>query len=442
MTDTQVAELAAPTRDGRFDAYLWLAISGFVVAMLRGRPEAAVLATPFALALALGVRGGRTLTLTWHFEMEAAQAIEGDRVHGTLVFDRTASVALEVAILAHDGLQAIAPADRLAWRVPAGTSQVRLPFTVTGRQWGRFTLDEVTVKARRQFGLFQWEEMLGTGPAIRILPTVERLNKLLDPASSRASWGIHRSRSVGSGSEFAEVRPYQPGDRMRDLNWRVTARLRDPHVNRHIVERSGEVVLIIDTSIDTAGTSSAAAHAALARGARAAWALASVHLSAHDRVGLVTAGEVSTWLSPNSGERARYQLLETMLSVGGDVVAGRRTPVTYSTNSAPDKLIPPAALVVAVTPLWNTRIVTSLQAMRAKGRPVAAVIIGMSDVFPDEHEHHRQAARLYQQLIDARVESLKQSGVPTVDWDPGQPVAAFVRTLREVAGRTSSGVRR
>jgi hypothetical protein len=80
--------------------------------------------------------------------------------------------------------------------------------------------------------------------------------------------------------------------------------------------------------------------------------------------------------------------------------------------------------------------------MRAKGRPVAAVIIGMSDVFPDEHEHHRQASRLYQQLIDARMESLKQSGVPTVDWDPGQPVAAFVRTLREVAGRTSSGVRR
>jgi uncharacterized protein (DUF58 family) len=442
MDDTQIAELAAPTRDGRFDAYLLLAISGFVVAMLRGRPEAAVLATPFALALALGVCGGRTLTLMWHFEMDASQAIEGDRIHGTLILDRPESVALEVAVLSHGGLQPITPADRLAWRIPAGTSQVRLAFAVTGRQWGRFTLDEVTVRARRPFGLFQWEEVLGAGPAIRILPTVERLNRLLDPATSRASWGIHRSRSVGTGTEFSEVRPYQPGDRLRDLNWRATARLRDPHVNRQIVERSGEVVLLIDTSTDTRDMSSTVAQAALARGARAAWALASVHLSAHDRVGLVTAGEVSTWLSPSSGERARYQLLETMLSVGGDVVAGRRTPSTHSTNSTPDKLIPPAALVVAVTPLWNTRIVTSLQAMRAKGRPVAAVIIGMSDAFPAEHEHHRQATRLYQQLIDARVQSLKEAGVPAVDWDPGQPIAAFVRTLREVAGRSTLGARR
>lgn len=435
MDGVQVAELTAPTRDGRFDAYLLLAISGFVVAMLRGRPEGAVLATPFALALALGVRGGRTLGLAWHFELASTQAIEGDQIHGTLVIDCPESVELEVAILRHNGLDLISPASQLGWRVPPGTSQVRLPFTLTGQRWGLFSLEDVTVRARRPFGLFRWEHNLGSGPTLRILPTVERLNRLLDPASSRASWGIHRSRWVGSGTEFAEVRPYQPGDRLRDLNWRATARLGDPHVNRQIVERAGEVVLLIDTTIDTAGTSSTVAQTALARGARAAWALASVHLSAHDRVGLVSTGEVNTWLSPNSGERARYQLLETMLSIGGDVVAGRHTKTNHSTNSTPDKLIPPAALVVAVTPLWNARIVTSLQAMRAKGRPVAAVIIGMSDAFPDEHEHQRQATRLFQQLVDARVQALKDANVPTVDWDPGQPVAALVRSLREVAGR-------
>lgn len=428
------AELSSPTRDGRFDAYLLLAIGGFVMAMLRGRSEPAVLATPFAMALGLGVRGSRQVRLRWRVEMSSSQMIEGDNVQGEIIIDRPESLALEVALIDHEGLAAAAPSPRLAWRVPSGEGEVRLPFTVTGQRWGRHGTGTVLVRARRPFGLYRWEAEVGQGPQIRVLPTIEHLRRLLDPASSRASWGVHRSRLVGTGTEFAEVRPYQQGDRLRDLNWRATARLRDPYVNRHHVERAGEVVLLIDTASDAVIDSSEIARAALARSARAAWALASVHLGAHDRVGLLTHGDVNTWLSPNSGDRARYQLLEAMLGIGGDM-ASRRQRLAASG----ERLIPPSALVVGVTPLWNGHVVQTLQSLRAKGRPVVALLVDMSDAFPSAHEHERQAHRLFNQLVQARATALHHAGVPTVAWEEGQSVAGVVQALQRVSARSSVG---
>ena len=434
MSETVETTLMSPTRDGRFDAYLLLAIGGFVTAMLRGRAEPAVLATPFALALGLGVRGSRHVRLRWRVEMSSSQMIEGDTLHGVVIIDRPEGLALEVALTDHEGLAATSPSPRLAWRVPAGQGEVRLPFTVTGERWGRHGTGTVVARVRRPFGLYHWEAELGRGPQIRVLPTVEHLRRLLDPASSRASWGVHRSRLVGTGTEFAEVRPYQPGDRLRDLNWRATARLRDPHVNRHHVERAGEVVLLIDTSSDAVIDSSEIARAALARSARAAWALASVHLSAHDRVGLLTYGDVNTWLSPNGGDRARYQLLEAMLGIGGDM-ASRRQRLAASG----ERLIPPSALVVGVTPLWNGRVVQTLQSLRSKGRPVVTLLVDMSDAFPSTHEHERQAHRLFDQLVQARATALHHAGVPTVAWKDGQAVAGVVQALQRVSARSSVG---
>jgi uncharacterized protein (DUF58 family) len=59
-----------------------------------------------------------------------------------------------------------------------------------------------------------------------------------------------QSESVfkGRGIEFAEVRPYVPGDEVRDIDWNVTARLGSPYVKRFVEERELTVVLLVDAS--------------------------------------------------------------------------------------------------------------------------------------------------------------------------------------------------
>lgn len=60
--------------------------------------------------------------------------------------------------------------------------------------------------------------------------------------------GGYHSAFKGRGMSFAEVREYQTGDDVRDLDWHVTARLNRPHVKVYEEERELTVMLLVDLS--------------------------------------------------------------------------------------------------------------------------------------------------------------------------------------------------
>ncbi len=72
----------------------------------------------------------------------------------------------------------------------------------------------------------------------------------LPPAKSlwATALGQHQSPQLGRGMDFAEVRQYQPGDDIRTIDWRVTARTGKPHTKLFTEEREKPVVLYIDLS--------------------------------------------------------------------------------------------------------------------------------------------------------------------------------------------------
>lgn len=60
--------------------------------------------------------------------------------------------------------------------------------------------------------------------------------------------GEYRSVFRGQGIEFEEVRPYQPGDDVRAMDWKVTARTGEPHIKRFIEQREQVLYLLVDLS--------------------------------------------------------------------------------------------------------------------------------------------------------------------------------------------------
>lgn len=64
----------------------------------------------------------------------------------------------------------------------------------------------------------------------------------------RRQQGQQHSRIRGRGMEFAEVRQYQPGDDVRSIDWRVTARRQEPHTKLYQEERERPVLILCDFS--------------------------------------------------------------------------------------------------------------------------------------------------------------------------------------------------
>ena len=78
---------------------------------------------------------------------------------------------------------------------------------------------------------------------MRVLPRPLHLDALLKPSEPRTVAGAHLTRVRGPGTDLAELRPYVPGDRLRDLSWSATARTGEPWVIVCHPERTGTVVV-------------------------------------------------------------------------------------------------------------------------------------------------------------------------------------------------------
>ncbi len=83
-----------------------------------------------------------------------------------------------------------------------------------------------------------------------LLPYQQQTIKWLPPAKSLWSQmlGQHQSKQLGRGMDFAEVRQYQPGDDIRSIDWRVTARTGKPHTKLFTEEREKPVIIYVDLS--------------------------------------------------------------------------------------------------------------------------------------------------------------------------------------------------
>lgn len=124
--------------------------------------------------------------------------------------------------------------------------------------------------------------------------------------------GEYRSAFKGAGLSFEEVREYQPGDDVRQIDWNVTARAGRPFVKRYAEERELTLLLVVDLSASlrfgTRGVSKRAAAAELAA------VLALTAVAHNDRVGLVAfTDRVERFVPPAKGPRHALRVLRDVL---------------------------------------------------------------------------------------------------------------------------------
>ena len=412
----------------RLAAYAGLAALLLIAGLAAGRIELVALAAPFALAAVVGAGAARNPQLDVEFRLDRERVLEDEEVGATLdVSSETGAARVDVLLLLPNELAPVRPNPRAVRLAPGETRSLELPLRCD--RWGAFSAGPVLMRVRDQLGFHTWEARTGGVAGLRVYPSVETLHALLPPYETQVFIGTQVSRAKGEGIEFADVRPWTPGDRPRRINWRASARRDELWVNDQHPERNTDVVIFIDTfaEVRRGGRST------LDMAVRAATSLAHRYLGRKDRVGLVSFGGFLTWLVPASGTLQLYKIVDSLLQM--DVVLSF---AVKGVDVLPPRTLPPKALVLALTPLLDPRSAAALLDLRARGFDLVVVEVSpVPFVDPGKSELDALSYRLWRLSRESLRARYERAGVPVVEWLDGVPldvpleeVSAFRRYAR------------
>ena len=138
------------------------------------------------------------------------------------------------------------------------------------------------------------------------------------PARSAITGG-HSSRFRGRGMDYLESRAYQPGDDIRSMDWRVTARTSHAHVKLYQEERERPVVVMIDLGPGMFFATRGAFKSVIA--ARAAALIGWAAIQNGDRIGAFLFNGGHHELRPLGGQRGVMRLIRQLVTATDPAVA-------------------------------------------------------------------------------------------------------------------------
>jgi uncharacterized protein (DUF58 family) len=369
---------------GKLTVYTALAAISLLAGLTLGRPELVAIGAPMALLVIGGLAMARQPAVEVEVALDRDRAVEGDEaVLSFTIVSATPVPRLEVVPVIPERLGLRGQPRARSIRLAAG-EPVTVELRLDCDRWGAQALGTVHLRAHDHLRMFSWEWRVAGDRTLIVYPEPSRLRVLVRPYETQVYSGNQVSRQRGDGIEFADVRPFMPGDRARSINWRATARRGVPWVNQRHPERNTDVVLFLDSFADlrVAGSST------LDREVSAAASLASAYLGMRDRVGLVSFGGVVRWLQPGMGQAMLYRLLDTLMETQIFATVGWR-----GIRHLPVRTLPPKALIIALTPLLDERAVAALFDLLARGYDLAIVDVSPLSARPGEAERETSGER-------------------------------------------------
>ncbi|HEV2889198.1 MAG TPA: DUF58 domain-containing protein [Frankiaceae bacterium] len=388
---------------GRLTTFVALAL---LTATIAGRVEVAVLGVAAAAVLGASLRR-EAPSVTTEVLVSDERVYEGDELDLTIRLRATGDAdSVTVRLSAH-------PALRVRHRdatvtVPLRDGETRdVVLKAVASRWGVLSAGPAYVVAYGR-GRTHAEAVVAPAQVVRVLPRREEFDASAAHPHTRALAGSHPARVAGEGIEPTGVREYRPGDAFRRVNWRVTARRRAMHVTEQVPERNAEVVLFLDTYVDRGPEGATTLDLAVRAGA----AIAEHYLASMDRVGAVSFGGVLSWLYADAGRVQQHRVVEHLI--------GTATVKTYADKDVaflPARSLPPRALVIALSPLLDTRAAGAIADLAHRGYGLVVVDTSPRPLLPPPTRWARDLAqRLFLVERDALVHRLAEVGVPVVPW--------------------------
>ncbi len=394
---------------------LTLVAVALLLGVVSGRAELFLVGLPLALRV-LVARRPEAPRYTLVHELSATRLFEGERATLTLALTaETPLPQIEVFEPLAPSAEPLSGNPRTVLALAAGET-ARWSYELRFPERGRFALGTVHLRFWARSGLGVHEAVHRDPKPLHVYPRAAPVSRLPTPLRTQASAGNYVSPLVGDGIEPGEIRPFAPGDRIKHVNWRASLRLGRLYVTRYQQERNADVVLMLDTLSQVGMGSATTLDASL----RAAVSLAAAYLARKDRVGLIEYGGVLHWVRPGSGRPHFERLLSTL--VRAEVTF---TYVAKDLGLVPPRILPPQALVLAISSLLDARFTAALGDLAGRGfdlivLAVDPVRITRAALAPSPRVD--TACRLWTLERRIQIAELTARGLRVVEWAPDESI--------------------
>ena len=362
--------------------------------------------------------------------LSATRSVEKDTTNVLTAIDVSVVIANQgtacVRLFLSDPLQSgmsIKHGQNQQWAILQAGENAVFKYTFQSER-GSFEWKTIRAKLSDPFGLIETELDLPAEAKIQVHPELNKFRPFpLRPQRTLHSAGSIPARLGGSGTDFWGVREYHPGDPLRRLDWRLTAR--HPHkffTKEFEQEEIADIGLILDARQKTnlqIGEDSLFEHAA-----RATASLAEVFLRQGNRVSLLVYQRHITSVFPGYGKRQLNRVLHTLAQI---------TPESSSSFDSlqfiPIQMFSSHSLIVIISPLMSgdSRF---FRRLRAYGYQVLLISPDPLDyarhVLPTDLDS-RLATRLTRLERQIEINQIAQLWIPVIDWQVSQPLASLVR---------------
>lgn len=389
---------------------LVLGAVGLALALAAGEPALVVLVAPFVVlsAVALVHRPSAVPQLAARVDHRTVQEGQGTTARLTLTGAEDAEYVVRSA--ARAPYLALRPSHGQVGRL---VGEAPPDIEVGAQRWGRRMVGEEKVALYTPWSGFRFGPVHLPAEPLRVLPATAPYDSRAEAPQPIGLVGANRSRRAGAGTELAGIRPFQAGDRLRRINWRVSLRTGDLHVVTTRAEEDTGVLLVVDALADH-GVSEGVAGAAssLDLTVRAAAAVAEHHVRRGDRVALRVVGRGGEQVGYGAGARHLRRIQDRLATLRvGDLADAESLSLGVTGG----------AVVVVLSPMLAPSVGTITATLTRRGVPVLVVDTLPPDAVPaagDGVEPKVAALAWRMRLLERSVvlDRLGRLGCPVVPW--------------------------
>jgi uncharacterized protein (DUF58 family) len=406
-----------------------------VAAVLARRPDLLVIATPFVGAAVWAVVLRPTRSPVVRQTIGRGMVREGEATTWQIQIDDPEGRVDDVAAL----LETPAWVDRqpIDGQTAAGLGgdgTEPLAMVVRASRWGCHQVGPALVVASSAWAGYRWASRPWVQQQRLVaLPRPARFDAAAPPVHVPGLVGVNRSPRYGSGTEFAGIRPFQHGDRLRRIHWGQSLRTGTLHVTTTWADNDRHVVLMIDAFTDAGESGGIEGRASsLDISVRAAAAIAEHFTRVGDRVALTMIGARGAQrVPPGAGFRHLRRLLEVMASIepANAVIDDGRLP----------RGLPSGALVVMLSPLTSPRALQRATSIADRGLGVIVIDCLPPDIADERPGDPYVALGWRVELLkrERQIRVAREAGIAVVPWRGPGSLDLVLRGLQRRVGTRS-----